>query len=95
MGGREVSRPTLSEAHIVCASLSPSYAQSLCDYRLHGVLNHLASPMPVSVVVLVSPMDFPLNQNQSFPTATSLHKVFTSVTIVFPVLSPLARKPMR
>lgn len=54
MGGREVSRPTLSEAHIVCASLSPSYAQSLCDYRLHGVLNHLASPMPVSVVVLVS-----------------------------------------
>ena len=87
MGGREVSRPTLSEAHIVCASLSPSYAQSLCDYRLHGVLNHLASPMPVSVVVLVSPMDFPLNH--------SLHKVFTSVTIVFPVLSPLARNPMR
>ena len=95
MGGREVSRPTLSEAHIVCASLSPSYAQSLCDYRLHGVLNHLASPMPVSVVVLVSPMDFPLNHNQSFPTATSLHKVFTSVTIVFPELSPLARNPMR
>ena len=95
MGGREVSRPTLSEAHIVSASLSPSYAQSLCDYRLHGVLNHLASPMPVSVVVLVSPMDFPLNHNQSFPTATSLHKVFTSVTIVFPVLSPLARNPMR
>ena len=28
-------------------------------------------------------MDFPLNHNQSFPTATSLHKVFTSVTIVF------------
>ena len=44
---RLISRPTLSEAHVVCALLSPSCAQSLCDFRLHGVSHDAASPMPV------------------------------------------------
>ena len=32
----------------MCASLSPSCAQSLCDFRLHGVSHDAASPMPVA-----------------------------------------------
>ena len=31
----------------MCALLSPSCAQSLCDFRLHGVSHDAASPMPV------------------------------------------------
>ena len=31
----------------MCIALSPSCAQSLCDFRLHGVSHDAASPMPV------------------------------------------------
>ena len=32
----------------MCALLSPSCAQSLCDFRLHGVSHDAASPMPMA-----------------------------------------------
>ena len=56
---RLVPPPTLSEAHIVYASLSPSCV-SLPQGHLHGVSHQLASPMPLSFFQF--PVSFPLSR---------------------------------
>ena len=41
-----ITDPLRGSPHTI--SLSPSYAQSLCNFRLHGVSHNAASPMPVA-----------------------------------------------